>query len=693
MAEAATASTATEEEFVKSPEELLADYEIPAANAPKDLVAGRYRVLLNQPLPEFSKALATAYAVEDVEKQHTDAYALVCVNTMPYRMKGIEVLSGATPPALPRCYAAAPTPLSNPAETRMVLVMEKPVGKKLSELVAENGPFFDKIIIEKILKPLCDALIFLERYEINHGCINPDTLYFGTELKIGEPISEPSGYSQNMFFEPPERLMADRSGKGSGNTSTDAYAMAVLAIYLSQGKNPVASLNQVQLEERIAKMGAYHAFCHNIDTSAAMQDLLRGALNNNINERWGCEQVNAWLGGKRFNLILPSLPQDTSRTFSFNDEEFQNYRALAQAIYRNWEMAKTQLHSGKLVKWMELNASKEEAADMMARVVGEAHDEAESRRLSDEDIMKVISILDPFGPMRFKDISVNIDGLGKALAESFREKNTLKRQNLVNTMTLGLPAFLSGLIETDNAIVNNTLWRLQNLRYVLQLKGLGFGVERILYSLNPSLPCQSATTLLYHPVTIADTLNVLDRLAKQSMKKVSLIDTHLAAFLTSKLEISKELRVLELAGHPELFSDQRLVTLKLLALAQQKIGNTPLKGLAAWCAEMVLPIANKLHNRKAREAVIKEIKKAAASGIIERIAFILFKESLFSQDLWGYQRACNLHKYYKESIAGHEDRTKLKKLAMLNGRSISVVVGYFVLAAGIYFALDPYVRL
>lgn len=693
MAEAATASTATEEEFVKSPEELLADYEIPAANAPKDLVAGRYRVLLNQPLPEFSKALATAYAVEDVEKQHTDAYALVCVNTMPYRMKGIEVLSGATPPALPRCYAAAPTPLSNPAETRMVLVMEKPTGKKLSELVAENGPFFDKIILEKILKPLCDALIFLERYEINHGCINPDTLYFGTELKIGEPISEPSGYSQNMFFEPPERLMADRSGKGSGNTSTDAYAMAVLAIYLSQGKNPIATLNQVQLEERIAKMGAYHAFCHNIDTSAAMQDLLRGALNNNINERWGCEQVNAWLGGKRFNLILPSLPQDISRNFEFNGEEFQNYRALAQAIYRNWETAKTQLHSGKLVKWMELNASKEEAADMMARVLGEAHDDEESRRLSDEDIMKTISILDPFGPMRFKDIAVNIDGLGKALAESFREKNTLKRQNLVNTMTLGLPAFLSGLIETDNAIVNNTLWRLQNLRYVLQLKGLGFGVERILYSLNPSLPCQSAITLPYHPVTIADTLNVLDRLAKQSMKKVSLIDTHLAAFLTGKLEISKELRVLELAGHPDLFSDQRLVTLKLLALAQQKIGNTPLKGLAAWCAEMVLPIANKLHNKKAREAVIKEIKKAAASGIIERIAFILFKESLFSQDLWGYQRACNLHKYYKESIAGHEDRTKLKKLAMLNGRSISVMVGYLVLAAGIYFALDPYVRL
>lgn len=692
MAEAMTESSALEGEDLP---DLLADYEAPAVNAPKDIVAGRYRILFHQPLPQYSKTLATAYAVEDTENQNNDVYALVCVNTLPYRMKGIEALSDTIPSALPKCYAAAPTPLSNPAETRMVLVMEKPSGQKLSELIAVNGPFSDRVIIEKILRPLTEALVFLEKYKINHGCINPNTLYFGTQLKIGEPVSEPSGYSQDYFYEPPERLLADASGKGSGSTATDAYALAVLSLFLSLGKLPVQELSKEQLEERILKMGSYNAFAHDIDPNPVLADLLRGSLNDNPSERWDSEQVSAWLGGKRFNLILPSIPRDSSRPFHFNGEDYFNYRALAQGIYHHWEAAKTHLSAGKLVKWMELNATKAEAADVMSDVLGVSSDGSDDDyTFSDEEIMKVIAILDPFGPMRYKDAAVNIDGLGKAFAECFRDKNNLRRQHLITMMESGLPAFLANLIDrSGNSLVNNTLWRLQNLRTVLQLKGLGFGVERILYSLNPSMPCQSPLVMRFHPVTLADTLNTLDRIAKEVMKRASLIDIHLAAFLTSKLEITKEMRVLELAAHADLFVDQRLVMLKLLSHGQQKMGNVPLKGLAAWVAEMILPIAGKIHHKSNRELLIKEIRKAAATGVLDKIALLLFRDKLFSDDRFEHTRAKSLYRYYETSLVSYKDTTRIKKIAMLKGRSISVTVGYLVLGLGLYVAFGPYVRL
>jgi hypothetical protein len=693
MTEAATAPSAETEEI--SSEDFLADYSAPAVNAPKDLVAGRYRILLAQPLPEFNKKLALAYAVEDIEGKNTDAYALICDNTMPYRMKGIEALSEAVPPVLPACYAAAPTPLSAPAETRMVMVVQKPTGQKLSSLIAANGPLSDRFIIDKILKPLIDGLLFLEKYKINHGCINPDTLYFGTELKIDEPISEPSGYSQNYFYEPPERLIADASGKGSGSTATDAYAIAVLALYLSLGKLPIQQLTKLQLEDRLLKMGCYHAFAHNIDPSPALFDLLRGALSDNVNERWGCEQMSAWLNGKRFNLILPSIPTDSSRSFSFGDLEFSNYRALAQSLYRQWDNVKTQLSAAKMVKWMELNASKADAADAISNLLYNFSEHADSTpALTDQEVMKVIAILDPEGPMRYKEASVNIDGLGKAFAECFRDKNNLRRQHLIAMIESGLPALLSDHIEaTGNSLATNALWRLQKLRNVLQLKGLGYGVERILYSLNPSLPCQSPLVLKHHPITLMDTLTVIDRIAKEAMKKSSLIDVHLAAFLTCKMEITKELRVLELAGHPDLFIDQRLITLKLLAMAQQKAGNPPLKGLAFWALEMVTPIVQKIHHKSNRETLTKELTKAAKTGILEKIAFLLFKETIYSQDRIEYDRAKLLYAHYQNMIAGHKDSTRLKKLAILNGRSMSVTIGFLALIFGTYLALDPYVRL
>jgi hypothetical protein len=296
--------------------------------------------------------------------------------------------------------------------------------------------------------------------------------------------------------------------------------------------------------------------------------------------------------------------------------------------------------------------------------------------------------------MRYKEVAINIDGVGKALTDAIRSQNNAARQQIQTMLESGLPAFLTDVLEkTSNARIGNKLFRLQQLRPVLQLKSLGFGVERIMYSLNPSLTCQSPLLRGLHPTSLQDALTQLDRIAKEQMKRHSLIDAHLAAYLTAKLEIVKELRVLELAAHRDLQNDSRLVTLKLLALAQQKIKNTPLKGLAIWAASMVLPMVEKIHQKSGRAILIKEINKAAKTGIIENIAFLMFKETVFTEDRREYGRAQIAYQYHLDAIKLLKDEVQLKIRAREMGRSATVTFGYLVLSVAVYLALNPYVNL
>ncbi len=688
MADAQAIATENEAEDFS---DLLSDAGSAVENTTKDLLNGRFRILVNQPLPELSKTLAQAYAVQDIEKAETQAYALIFSNDMPYRMKGIEVQKTAAQPAFLRCYAAGPIPLSAPAETRMVAVLEKPTGRSLKQIVEEKGPLSERFIMDKILRPLNDALRELERAQINHGCINPSQLFLDQELKIAESISMPSGYSQDFHYESPERLLASASGKGSGNSSADAYAVGVLALYLARGELPFKHLEKKEWEETILRMGSYHAFTNNYDPSETLSDLLRGTLNDNPRERWTFEQISAWMDGKRFNLILPSVPHDCSRPYVFEGKEYFSYRALAHALFYNWQVAKTHLSATKLVRWMELNPTSTTAAEAMARVLRVSDSDTNEPALKDEELMKVISILDPYGPMRFKEASVNIDGLGKALAASARENNTQLRQQILTMIETGLPGFISDLLDkSHNSLANKTLWQLQKLRPVLQHKGLGFGVDRLIYTLNASLPCQSQLLKRYHIVSLQELLLQLDRMAREHLKRSSLIDSQLAAFLTSKLEITKELRVLELAGHPDLVLDQRLIMLKLLAQAQQKMNNQPLKGLAVWVAATIMPIAQKLHQKSSRELLIKEIKQATKTGLLGTIAFLVFRDKIFTDDRREFLRVKHLYQYHKDSIVSLQDDKKIKRSAVLMGRKASVTIGYLIVGIAMYFAFDPY---
>src|SRR5690606_28842427 len=135
------------------------------------------------------------------------------------------------------------------------------------------------------------------------------------------------------------------------------------------------------------------------------QDFFRGVLADNPNERWGLDQLQQWLSGKRFNMIAPSAPKEAGRALEFRGEQYFNRRLLAQVFQKNWREAAKELRHLKLDRWAEMSLHRPEMAERIERALRIAGDASTERHINDM-MTRVISILDPTGPIRTVSLAV-----------------------------------------------------------------------------------------------------------------------------------------------------------------------------------------------------------------------------------------------------------------------------------------------
>ncbi len=131
--------------------------------------------------------------------------------------------------------------LSRPEEERFVIFYERPQGKKLSELLAQNQhPMNLQFLCDRIIAPLAAAINQFGELDITHGAINPDNIYFDDIAVLGPCVSEPCGYSQPFYCEPLERMQALPAAKGEGSTGQDYYALAITVLHAMHGSSHFA---------------------------------------------------------------------------------------------------------------------------------------------------------------------------------------------------------------------------------------------------------------------------------------------------------------------------------------------------------------------------------------------------------------------------------------------------------------------
>ncbi len=685
-------------EYTASREELLAlikRYPSSEAVAPaKDIVAGRYRILTNQPLQGLSSKFAMAYGVHDEQVPGASLYALVYQNNAPLRQKNIEALKDFAHPNMVSLLAFAAVEISTLSEVRMVAVLERPSGQTLSSLLAEGKrPVSQTTLVNFLLRPLAEILKILAQKGISHNRINLDNVYMAdNRILLGECISEPSGFSQHFLFEPIERILTLPLGKSDNAINADCYALAVLTLHLTLGFKPFTGIEKESFIEDVLVKGSYTVLAAPWDFSDELQDFLRGLLNDGRRERWDPESIVNWLSGRKFNLIQPSAPHESSRGFDCMGTVYYNRKAIANALFKTGQDAGGVLAENKLSRWVENSAHKPELTEMIARIA--SHVNVDNIRSVNEALARTITLLDPAGPIRFKHLSVMIDGMANVFAEAFFTENQEDIQTLVQMLDSDLPGFWleqqPGTPPADYSVMG---FKLPRVRGFMRMKGLGFGIERSLYDLLPGLPCQSKLVKRYHVTTLRDLLLALNIAAAQHAAEADFMDRHIAGFITSRLDIGKEMRVNELDALPFFASHAGLVALKLLIKAQNKVESAmELHGLCSWVAIKLMPVTDMLHKRGARQDFRKRLTDAAATGRLKNIANLLLKPDVFIADHNSFYEAVVAYTMRARQIGELNNQSLIMRHARVVGRGIAQTVSYGICLISVYYTLKAYLR-
>jgi hypothetical protein len=346
--------------------------------------------------------------------------------------------------------------------------------------------------------------------------------------------------------------------------------------------------------------------------------------------------LDLWQNGRRLTPIQKRAVSRPENRFHFAGHDHMTLRTAARAFTQHVADAARVIKEGQLEAWLRRSMGKPEIADAVVAAVAKVKTNEGSPLGSDEFLVAHVgALLDPEAPIRYKGFSFVPDAFGPTLAvELLRQGNTMVGGEIVTYDIPGLWAQARGVSGIADPSLTRDFARLRNY---LQIKDPGYGIERCLYELNPSLPCQSPLIIQDYVVDIGDLLNSLDQAANRVDTKSPPVDRHIAAFVAARFEYDTESNLRAL-GDPD--EATRLVgLLSLLALIQWRQGPDALYALSSWIGGLLQPAINAYHSRTVRRDLEREIPRLVRQGSLPDLFEYIDNAEKRREDAEGFENA------------------------------------------------------
>lgn len=601
----------------------------------------RYRIFPERPIAELSTPSASAYAVEDRRDITRQLFALVCTPGLPPRVNVAATLRGGRErnllPLVEFDIAEWP-PLG---QRCMVMIYERPLGGRLLDVLESEGVSIGEHDIQRrVIEPISGALQEMAGHDEPHRAIRPGNIYLmdvdHQVVVLGDCVTAPPGFDQPVVFETIERAMANPAGRGLGDIGDDLYALGVTLVFLLLGSNPVADLTEEELIYAKVEQGTYATLCGKGRIPLSLLEPLRGLLSDDPEERWGVRELSLWIDGRRMTPIQKRAAQRPETPFQLGGHNHFTVRTLAHAMSLNVTDAAIALKERLLDPWVRRSLAAPELADDISRAVDIAVGNQGSPAGSDDALVsQVAMLLDPQAPIRFKGYSFRADAFGTVLAvELLRQGNSKVGHEILSRNIVGLWFDArSGLYSINPSLER----RFNQLREFLNKPGPGYGMERCLYELNPSLSCQSELILGDYVVEIEDLLPALDRAANRVDTKMSPVDRHIAAFVAARFDQDVENHLKALGSSHESKTVEGM--LSLLSLVQWRLGPDAIYGLSSWVGGLLGPAINSYHSRTVRRDIEREIPRMVRQGSLTDLFDLIDNIEQRRQDEEGYEAA------------------------------------------------------
>ncbi|HLB06518.1 MAG TPA: hypothetical protein VJN41_02395 [Alphaproteobacteria bacterium] len=654
----------------------------------------RFRIAFEESDAGLSQPLARAYAAEDGRKEHEALYALALDPAVAGRSALLRTLMDLRNPHLQRVLAYGMAEKGRNGERALVVVLEKPLGGRLVHDPSLGFQAWrEEAVLGRALPALVDALAPLHERGLAHRALRPDNLFYSdaarTTLVAGECVSGPPGASQPPVFEPIEQALADPFGRAEGDPTCDYFALGVTLLSLLKGGVP--SAERPTGESNLARLvhGSYRVLLGEIRVSYAMADLLAGLLSDDPARRWGEAEVRRWLAKEPVEPPAPTARARALRPYRFLERDFFEARPLAQALADNWEEARRALETARFGTWLERDLNDPDAASAADAIRAHADASKGARKIGeDETIARICLALDPSAPIRYRQMSALAGGLGPWLAEAARRHDEEAMQTAAQVIACALPVRALEARSDPTAPVDGLAALFRKLDALLHEPGLGFGIERCLYELNPGLSCRSPVVAERAALSVADLLRALEDAAARLGSELNPVDRHVAAFIASRLAIPASGG--QAAKGNAGVRLERLAGLRLLALAQvraRKEAPERAGALPQLCAVMVRRLAPALSGFRSKRLRVKmreRLAGAASQGSLADLLNLLLDPDLVRRDTEGFAVAVEeLRAILTERRAIERDVEPQRREAHIVGAQISAALSYAVLAASL----------
>ncbi|MCJ9427595.1 hypothetical protein [Kordiimonas marina] len=616
----------------------------------------RYVVMTASPLPEFSTAGGEAFKVNDQQEPGRELYALVHNPLVPLRNDVYRSIKGRPIPNMVNPVDRGLMSIDkNGRKQRLVTIFERPVG---GPLMGPDGKVNPRVntnrLRQHVVLSVLKALAALHKRGIFHRNLKPSNMYFATkdgdEVWIGECYSTPPGFRQPFALEALDLALADDTARGAGSMDSDFYQFGVALQCLYFGEQLWQGRKRDAMVMARINQGSYWALSGGRDIPGALGSLIKGMMADEPDERWGAEDVLDWFDGvgkpKRTSLKAWTMNRPTN----FKGVAYVDRRLLADAFAREPREAASFLKKLDFPSWAQLSFRDEILTERLEAVIDVRPAEGFSGARADDYKMvsRVCMFLHPTGPVHFRGHSMFLDGMGSMIADAFARDD---RDLLAVITDMMDQKFMSALTEICGPRDPGFAQRLQDFKRLFHhgtSKSLGRGMERVLYEMNPILPCISPRFDNVWIGSIKQLMNALDRLSASGGGRNILLDRHVAAYCnTHGPDLSRDFNKLAAAQNdPGRFAS---LSAEFFGLLQRRFKMGALPHLTEKLVDSLGPVVKGLKNKKRRETVQQQLDKIKKGGDITRLTSDVNMLQVQAEDAREFGQARNLiHRIERE---------------------------------------------
>jgi eukaryotic-like serine/threonine-protein kinase len=570
------------------------------------LIANQYELDTARKLPPVG-GLAAFGAVDRVTGR-TDLMAIQLRRQVPPRPRAFQVL--ATPieglltpeaygPAGDACYAVCLAPSGPSVQSR-------------------SRPWPETELLDCVLRPAARVLETLRGRGITHRGIRLDNVFQsapGQPIVLGSAWTAPPAMAQPALFEPPYSAMCLPASRGDGSIADDVYALGVLLLCLALGGAPLAQFDDLAILRRKLELGTFAALAGDERLPPVIGDLVRGMLAEDPEHR-PTPTLLFDPASARGRRVAARPPRRAQRPITIAGVDIWGARPLAYAMAAEPDQGLNALQSTEVEQWLRRGLGDAQLAARVEELVRHrSQDMLQNDSLGEAALMmRVIAVLDPLAPLCWRGLALWPDAVGTAMAvgqvgdldQVVRLEEIVTREEVGNWATLRPDRCDPAVLRVEARQQHS--W--------LQTRSRRGGVARLVYLLNPLMPCASPLVEGSWVARLTDLLPALEATAGHIDRwQIEPVDMHVAAFISARLERRMDNELSDQVGEGA-SGHAFLAQLRMLAQLQSRLHARPLPALAAWLGARAGPVLATWRNRERRAGVEERLRALTEDGYL-----------------------------------------------------------------------------